>query len=170
MDRKWTYRKIADHMGCSLKMVFNAFNAITHYSQHRTSENVPRKFRPRKTTPHEDKLIIRLAKKDSFKGSNLIRKEVFSEHDSRNVSARLVRRKLVEAKLYGRIARKIDEKLICRTRSVNRNYLIQPVEPLSGRPQTSGCRAANGHPLSRPYADLRNERRKEVMIDRNIKY
>lgn len=88
VNRKWTHRKIVDHLGCSLKMVFNT---ITCYKQHRTAEHVPRKVRPRKTTSHEEKLIIRLAKKDPFNSSNLIRKDVFSEHDSRNVFARLVR-------------------------------------------------------------------------------
>lgn len=104
IDQEWTYRKIANHLKCSVKKVFNA---IDHYKRHGTIENIPRKARPRKTSPREDKLIVRIAKKDPFKGSNQIKNEVFSPDDARNVSSRLVRHRLVEAKLFGRVSRKV---------------------------------------------------------------
>lgn len=115
LKQKWSYRKIADYLECSVKMVFNA---LAHFKLHGTSDNVPRKLRPRKTTVQEDRLMLRLAKADPFKGSNVIRKEVFSEDDPRHVSTKLVRRRLVEGKLLGRIARKVP--LLTRQHRENR--------------------------------------------------
>ncbi|RVE54318.1 hypothetical protein evm_001145 [Chilo suppressalis] len=51
---------------------------------------------------------LRVAKEDPSKGSNQIKNEVFSPDDPKNISPRLIRRRLVEAKLLGRIARKHD--------------------------------------------------------------
>ncbi|KAI8431008.1 hypothetical protein MSG28_001095 [Choristoneura fumiferana] len=85
---------------CSVKKVFNA---IAHYKRNGTNKNVVRKARPRKTSPRKDLQIIRVAKQDPFKGSNEIRNEVFSPDDPRNISSKLVRRRLVEAKLFGRV-------------------------------------------------------------------
>ncbi|KAJ0169481.1 hypothetical protein K1T71_015068 [Dendrolimus kikuchii] len=104
MDHKWAYRRIAEHLNCSVKKVFNA---IDHYKTHGNVENVLRKARPRKSSPREDTLIVRVAKKDPSKGSNQIKNEVFSPHDPRNISSRLICRRLVEAKLFGRISRKV---------------------------------------------------------------
>lgn len=104
LDRKWTYRRIAKHLECSVKKVFNA---IAHYKTNGTTKSVVRKSRPRKTSPREDLQIIRVAKQDPFKGSNEIRNEVFSPDDPRNISSKLVRRRLVEAKLFGRVSRKV---------------------------------------------------------------
>ncbi|CAK1589275.1 unnamed protein product [Parnassius mnemosyne] len=100
----WSYRKIADHLGCSKDMVMNA---IRHLKNFNTTENVPRKTRPRKTTPREDSRIVLLAKREPFNGSELIRSEIFGEERLRGVSARTIRRRLCEANLFGRISRKV---------------------------------------------------------------
>lgn len=52
-------------------------------------------------------MITRLAKKDPFLGSILIKHEVFGANERAGVSARTVRRRLVEAGLFGRVARKV---------------------------------------------------------------
>lgn len=103
-EKGWSYRKIAEHLRCSKDMVMNA---IRHFKKFNTTENVPRKPRPRKTTQREDTRIELLAKKDPFKGSEVIRLEVFGAEESRGVSARTVRRRLCEANLFGRISRKV---------------------------------------------------------------
>ena len=53
--------------------------------------------RPRSTTPRQDSMIIRSVKKDPFKSSTIITKELKLE-----VSSSTVRRRLIEAKLYSR--------------------------------------------------------------------
>lgn len=103
-NQNWNYRDITNHWECSMK---KAYNAIACFKQHSTTDKVPRKVRSRKTTIREDKLIIRLVKAVSFKGFNEIRKEVSSQGDPRNITARLVRRRLFEAKLFGRVSRKV---------------------------------------------------------------
>nr|XP_021202772.1 uncharacterized protein LOC110384985 [Bombyx mori] len=103
-DYKWAYIRMAENLNCSVKKVFSA---IDHYKTHGTVENVLRKARPRKTSPREDTLIVRVAKKDPIKGSNQIKNEVFSPYDPRNISSRPIRQRLVEAKLFGRASRKI---------------------------------------------------------------
>lgn len=100
----WSYRKIANALGCSKDMVMNAIN---HFKKYNTTENVPRKSRPRKTTTLEDSRMILLAKKDPFIGSERIRMEMFDGEGSGGVSARTIRRRLCEANLHGRICRKV---------------------------------------------------------------
>jgi hypothetical protein len=77
---------------------------IDYYKRHGTIENVPRNARPRKTSPREDKLIVRIAKKDRLKAPTRLKIKVFSPDDPRNVLSRLVRRRLVESKLFGRVS------------------------------------------------------------------
>lgn len=103
-QRGWPYKKIADHLECSKNMVYNA---VAYFKTHNTTESVPRKKRPRKTTPQDDRRMIALAKRDPFKGSVHIKSEVFGPELNAGVSARTVRRRLVEAKLVGRVARKV---------------------------------------------------------------
>jgi len=57
--------------------------------------------RPRKTTPYQDKQIIKIAKSEPFLGSNRIKHRI-SEELGVNVTSRTVRGRLVEAKLFGR--------------------------------------------------------------------
>lgn len=103
-DKGWSYRKIANHLRCSKDMVMNA---IRHFKKYNTTENVPMKPRPRKTTLREDSRIALLVKKDPFKRSETIRCEVFGVEGTNRVSARTVRRRLCEAGLFGRISRKV---------------------------------------------------------------
>lgn len=103
-QRGLSYRKIADHLNCSKNMVYNA---VKHFKTHNMTENVPRQKRPRKTTPQDDRRMVTLAKKDPFIGSVKIKGEVFGPESNTGVSARTVRRRLVEAKLVGRVARKV---------------------------------------------------------------
>ena len=51
--------------------------------------------------------IVRLSKQDPFKGSKKIKKEVFGENNSQAVSARIIRRLLVQAGLFGKAKRKL---------------------------------------------------------------
>lgn len=103
-SKGWSYRKIANHLSCSKDMVMNA---IKHFKKFNTTENIPRKPRPRKTTPREDSRMVLLAKKEPFKGSELIRSEIYGAGGSTGVSARTIRRRLCEANLYGRVSRKV---------------------------------------------------------------
>lgn len=103
-DTKMTYRKIADYLKCYVKKVFNA---IEHLKRHGTTEHVLRKPRARKTSRREDMHIVRVAEQNQFKGSNEVWNEVFWPDDPRNVSLKLVRRRLVEAKLFWRVFRKV---------------------------------------------------------------
>lgn len=59
-----SYQRIATQLKCSKKKVFDA---ISHFRTYETTENVPRKQRPRKTTERIDKQIVRIAKKDPKK-------------------------------------------------------------------------------------------------------
>lgn len=102
-ERKWSYKKIAEHLKCSKTMVFNA---VRHFQKYKTVENVRRKRRTRKTTRRTDAAIVRLSKKNSRLGSNQIRQELIAGTNEFNVSARTVRRRLNEAGLFGRVARK----------------------------------------------------------------
>lgn len=101
-DREWSYKKIADHLKCSKTMVFNA---VKHYKQHGTVDNIKRKQKPRKTTHRTDARIIRLARKYPRLGSEEIKRWIFGESSS-GLSARSIRRRLDEAQLFGRVARK----------------------------------------------------------------
>lgn len=97
-----SYKQISDRLNCSKKKVFNA---LKHFEMHNTCENVPRKTRPRKTSVRDDRKIIRLSKADPKKSARVIQREVCDEIDS-PVSVWTIRRRLVEAGLHGRVARK----------------------------------------------------------------
>lgn len=64
-----------------------------------------RKKPPRKRTIRQDKAIVRKSKLDPFKSSRAIMTEI-NEEFGINVSSRLVRRRLNENNLYGRVSRK----------------------------------------------------------------
>ncbi|XP_028041211.1 uncharacterized protein LOC114251213 [Bombyx mandarina] len=103
-DYKWAYIRMAENLNCSVKKVFSA---IDHYKTHGTVENVLRKARPRKTSPREDSLIVRVAKKDPIKVFNQTKNEVFSPDDPRNISSRIISQRLVEAKFFERTSRNV---------------------------------------------------------------
>lgn len=89
------------------------FHAVKHFDTYQTTSNVPRVPKQRKTTPRDDRNIVRMAKQNPFKGSNELRKEYFGENNPSAISARTIRRRLVEEKLHGRIARKVPMLKLC---------------------------------------------------------
>lgn len=96
-----SYQRIANQLKCSKKKVFDA---IAHFNKYETTENVPRKNRPRKTTTHIDRKIVRLSKMDPKKTAAIIQREIMDENNI-EISKRTVARRLVEAGLHGRLAR-----------------------------------------------------------------
>lgn len=103
-EHSWSYKKIADYLQCSKTMVFQA---VKHFNTYQTNSNIPRVPKQRKTSRRDDRNIVRLAKQHPFKGSNEIRKDYFGEINPSAISARTIRRRLVEEKLFGRIARNL---------------------------------------------------------------
>lgn len=97
-----SYRRIADILGCSKTMVYNA---VQHFKKFGVTNNIPRKQRSRKTTTTLDSRIVILSKRDPKKSAVEIRNEICSQNDV-NISVHTVRRRLVEAGLNGRIMRK----------------------------------------------------------------
>lgn len=83
-------RQIGEIIGCSENMVAHAIKS-----------RIPRKKRgvKRKTTPQTDRHIVQIVKKDPFKTSFDVKTELNLE-----ISARTVRRRLVEHNLHGRSA------------------------------------------------------------------
>lgn len=99
---KKAYKQIAEQLNCSKTMVFNA---IQHAKKYQTTADVPRKRRPHKTSERTDTKIVRMAKKDPRISSTQIRRKISTENES-TLSARTIRRRLVEGGMHGRIARK----------------------------------------------------------------
>lgn len=99
---KMSYRAIASQMNCSVKKVFNA---IKHFQNFGTAENVPRKKRARKTSCQMDRAISRLAKKDPKISSTEIQRQLSVAFDV-PIGPRTIRRRLVEVGLHGRVSRK----------------------------------------------------------------
>lgn len=97
-----SYREIGERFNCSKKKVFNA---ILHFKNNGTTQELQRKLRPRKTSILDDRLIVRLSKKDPFASSKQIA-TTLRETLQLNISSRTIRRRLQEAGLNGRMARK----------------------------------------------------------------
>lgn len=98
-------------------------NALAYFKKNNTFENLPRK-RPRKTTPADDRQLVRLCKKDPFLTSTQIRAQM---EEAYNVvlSAQTIRRRLKEKNLNGRIARRkpnLSKKNISRRLKFAKNY------------------------------------------------
>lgn len=96
--RKWrkegkTYKEISELLGRSQNLVTNAL---------KPQKNTENRGRPRKTTKQTDRRMVVMVKKDPFLSSRAILKEL-----NENISARTVRRRMTEANLHGRIARKV---------------------------------------------------------------
>lgn len=92
-NKNKSYKEIADIVGCSIHMVRNAL-------QWRKSDET--RGRPKKTTLNTDRLIIRTAKQEPFMTSSQIKSIVDAD-----ISSRTIRRRLQDAKLPARVARKI---------------------------------------------------------------
>lgn len=88
-----SYRSIAKIVGCSVGMIQNA---ITFREK---NEN---RGRRRKTSAKMDRRIVSAAKRDPFMSSSQILKEVNAD-----VSARTIRRRLLQSQLYARAPRKV---------------------------------------------------------------
>lgn len=101
VEKGYFYAQIGDLLTCSRNKVYNA---VKYWKKNGTTSNVSRKKRSRKTTPQEDRAIIRASKKDHFLSSKNIQNEVFGASTPK-ISARTVRRRLNEAGLHGRISR-----------------------------------------------------------------
>lgn len=91
-----SYQHIATRLNCSKSKVFGA---ISHFQKYETTEDVPRKQRPRKTTKHIDKKIVQLSKEDPKKTATAIYREIIDENNI-ELSKRTVARRLVEAGLH----------------------------------------------------------------------
>lgn len=66
-----------------------------------------------------------MAKQNTFKGSNGLRRQYFGKNNPSAISARTIRRRLVKEKLHGRIARKVPMLKLCHTQAklaLARNY------------------------------------------------
>lgn len=97
-----SYSAIATQLNVSKTMVFNA---LKYFSQYKTTENVSRKKKARKTSTHIDRMIVRLSKQDPRKSAANIHREI-SVHLEKPITKRTVALRLKEAGLHGRLARK----------------------------------------------------------------
>lgn len=97
-----SYRKISAKLEIS---VMACHQAIQHIKLYGSSDNIPRKARPRKTDQRTDRKINRLSEADRFKTAVAIHKEISADPNEK-ISVRTVQRRLNEFQLYGRVARK----------------------------------------------------------------
>ena len=91
-------------MRISRKKVYNAIKSCVE-NPDVLIKGKSRKPRPRKTDVRTDGVIVRMVKKDPFKSSRQIASDI-NESLNLELSSRLVRRRLNEANLFGRISRK----------------------------------------------------------------
>ena len=101
-EEGYSQRAIASRVGCSQRSVCEIIKKHTE-----TGEVRDRKIpgRPRKTTSREDRLIVRKSMTDRFKTAPQIKSELSSSHNL-ILSTSTTQRRLREAGLYGRKARK----------------------------------------------------------------
>lgn len=86
-------REIAKIIGCSKKMVENAL---------KYNKKIETRGNKRQTTSQTDRQIARAAKLDPFMTSVQLKRDLQLQ-----ISARTIRRRLQEAHLHGRVARKV---------------------------------------------------------------
>lgn len=110
-------QKIARIIGRSQNFVFNAL---------REKKNNFLRGRPRKTSTKEDNHIKLLSTRDPFKSAATIRAELGVE-----ISARTVRRRLVEKNLFGRSSRKVP--MLTKRHRQNRILFAKSGETCYGR-------------------------------------
>lgn len=96
--------EIAKNLNISRKKVYNAINSCVKNPDLLIKSQI-RKPRPRKTDARTDAAIVRMSKNDPFKSSRQIAADINQSLDT-EISCRLVRRRLNEANLFGRISRK----------------------------------------------------------------
>lgn len=97
-----TVNEISQLLGCSRGKIYNA---LKHFHAFRTSNNVPRAPKSRKTTAREDQIVVRASKTHPFKSSKQLKVELESSYGI-DISSRTVRRRLNEASLRGCIAQR----------------------------------------------------------------
>lgn len=96
--------EIAKILNISRKKVYNAINSCVENPDVLINGKI-RKPRSRKTDARTDAAIVRMVKNDPFKSSRQIASDI-NQSLSTKISSRLVRRRLNEANLFGRISRK----------------------------------------------------------------
>lgn len=96
--------EIAEILHRSRKMVYNVTNSLKT-NKNIAKENKKRNPRVKKTTEVVDRAIVRISKKDPFMSSRDIANEINVQFGL-NLSDRLIRRRLNDAKLFGRSSRK----------------------------------------------------------------
>lgn len=96
-----TYRNISQQLGISLGA---CHKAMQHIKIWKTTENIPRKPKVRKTDCRTDRIIHRLSEADRFKTAVDIHREIQLHLDD-EISVRTVQRRLSEFGLLGRVAR-----------------------------------------------------------------
>lgn len=96
--------EIAKELQVSRKKVYNAIKSCVE-NPDVLIKGKSRKPRPRKTNLRTDAAMVRMAKIDPFKSSRQIASDI-NESFGLEISSRLVRRRLNEANLFGRISRK----------------------------------------------------------------
>ena len=127
IQEKKTVRQIAAELGCSKTKVHNA---LLHFGRIGTTQNALRKRRARKTTAKDDRRIVRAIKKNPFLTAKKIRDGLLMQMDSQ-VSDRTIRRRLCEAGLNGRIARKkphVSKKNLRSRLEFAREHVSKPLE------------------------------------------
>lgn len=92
------------NQGKSLREIAKSIGRSLHFVQNALSKKQKRETRgrPKKTSPETDRRIVLMVKKDPFISSKAISAELCNE-----ISPQTVRRRLLQAKLPGRIARKV---------------------------------------------------------------
>lgn len=88
---------IAKNLYVSRKLVYNALK------RNNDEEQNLRRLRSRKTSVLQDRLIVRIAKKNPFTSSSAIKDDINKKYGI-SVSSRTIRRRLNESKLFGRTA------------------------------------------------------------------
>lgn len=94
--------EISSMLRISRKMIYNA---IKHVNKYKSYENQPRKLRPKKTTAVEDRILVRHAKNNPFITAQEL-KNVMNESHQINISRDTITRRLRDAGIRSRVARK----------------------------------------------------------------
>lgn len=84
---------------CAVRVTLKRFEETGKYT------NRPKSGRKRHTTIREDRVLVHAALRNRRKSSKELRSDMYEQHNI-NISAQTVRRRLTEAGLYGRKARR----------------------------------------------------------------
>lgn len=126
-SKNQSLRHIADQLGVGKTMVWNA---VKQYRETGTCENKIRELRPSKTTPIEDRRIVKLSKQNPFLTSKRILQQLQPDL-AQEISSSTVRRRLLKADLRGCIARRkpmVSKKNIAARLQFARAHLGKPMQ------------------------------------------